>query len=155
MTPESKANIILATVFLLVSGIVLVSMYWIFEPKQITTYSINTPCDEHGQVKTEFKVGEMFFYCRKGVALKAPARVIHQALVRTDTPIEMIYLRFPPIAGAVTKLGPFHQGYRVVELPNYLPPGEYEWRVHVGFTLNALRTGELEEAPPIKFKVVR
>ena len=108
MTPDFKANVILATVFMLMATAFLVCAYWILERGEVTLY----------------------------------------------TPVEMVYVRLPTIAGAITKIGPFVQGYRVMDLPDFLPPGDYEWRVHVSFTLNALRTGEIEVAPPIKFKVI-
>lgn len=155
MSAELKANVILICILMALFIALMTGVYWIVESGKITQYDKNYAADINGQPKSEFKVGDEFFYCRAGEVLKSASRTIYSSVVRVDTPIEIVYLRFPISTGALPNVGPFGQCYRAAVIPAYFPPGEYEWRVRGRFTLNALRTGETEDTPAIKFKVIK
>lgn len=128
--------------------------YWLLEPfKPYSQVSVSYPTDETGTRKNEFKVGDKLYYYREGEILRTSPRIVYQMVV--SSPEGVIYIRFPPTAPIVTKLGAFKQHYFAVVLPDFLPCGDYELKTTQIYQINPLQNDVEQRLPSIYFKVVK
>jgi len=151
---KNVAALAYAALIVLFVSFCALSIWWTFEPAaDFIRFDRLEPCDEKGVVKRDFKVGETFYTCREGEVLRQMPRMVHQSIVNDDS--RVIYMRTEPTMAMRVKPGPFKLILRIAELPPYLPPGNYSFRLTMVYTLNPLRRGEEYQSPHTHFKVVK
>ena len=145
-------NLLIVSIFTMLSVMSAVVGYWIFEPVKECTVTENArTIDEFGGEKTQFKAGEML-RIRRDMASRC--RMTYIKVWRTiskERNHEVVasdeFLPTPIKETGETRTSAFR-------LPAFMQPGMYVYRVFITYQLNPLRDGTFEMMPPVIFEVV-
>jgi hypothetical protein len=141
-----------ATVCMFIVIMACVLLVWMhFEPARPAMTEISqTVYDLNGHETRQFRAGQWFVYYRK-------VNILNSVWKDADVWIEtqnthVVFIRYssyriaPRPVGVVTAVFAYH-------IPNYMPPGAYEFRLSQTWQQNILKQTTFE-LPPIKFEVI-